>query len=63
MPAEQLKAFCTEQIESLVKSLPKEVGGSKVTMEGRSRGIGSAQPTTANPSDKVFKAVGSLGVR
>lgn len=63
MPAEQLKALCNEQIDSLVKSLPKEAGGSKVVMEGRSRGKGTAQPTArANPS-KVQKAVGSLDVR
>lgn len=63
MPAEQLKALCNEQIDSLVKSLPKEAGGSKVMMEGRSRGIGTAQPTAATTPKKVFKAVGSLGVR
>lgn len=63
MPAEQLKVVCNEQIDILVKSLPKEAGGSKVMMEGRSRGIGTAQPTATQTSRKVRKAVGSLDVR
>jgi hypothetical protein len=63
MPAAQLKALCDEQIDSLVKSLPKEAGGSKVMMEGRSHGKGTAQPTAVPSPKKAGKAVGSLNVR
>jgi hypothetical protein len=63
MTAEQLKALCDEQIDSLVKSLPKEAGGSKVMMEGQSRGIGAAKLTVSNASEDELGTVGSLGVR
>lgn len=63
MTAEQFKALCDEQIDKAVKSLPKEAGGSKVVMEGWSRGRGTAQPTAQTNLPKVRKAVGSLDVR
>jgi hypothetical protein len=63
MTVEQLKALCLDQIESLVKSLPKERGGSKVIMEGRSRGRSIAKPSVVQNQQKIRKAVGSLNVR
>lgn len=38
MSADQLKAHCVRMIDQLVRTLPKERGGSKVLLECRSHG-------------------------
>jgi len=53
---DSLKELCNRTVDELVKSLPKERGGTKVSMEARSRGKGTAQLTTPK------RAVGSLSV-
>jgi len=60
-PADQLKEHCSKVIDELVRSLPKERGGSKVQFEGRTRGRATAAPTAPSPQPR--KAVASLGVR
>ena len=57
MPADVLKSLCNDTVDSLVKSLPKERGGSKVVFEGRSHGKGTAQPSAPK------RASGSLSVK
>lgn len=63
MPADQLKVHCADTIDQLVRSLPKELGGTKVQFEARSQGRASAAVTAPTPTPTPRKAVGSLGVR
>lgn len=61
MKPDELKALCSDTIDSLVKSLPKERGGSKVVFEGRTRGRSGVAPSGGVAARK--KAIGTMGVR
>jgi hypothetical protein len=54
--SDSLKELCNRTVDELVKTLPREFGGTKVSMEVRSCGKGSAQLTAPK------HAVGSLSI-
>jgi len=59
MGPDELKALCSDKVDELRRTLPKERGGTKVPMSGTARGRATASAGGKKPG----KAIGSLGVR